>query len=170
MIIDRVTIGKVVAPHGVRGDVRIAVLSDFPERFLDLDKVYLDNGTKLIVEDARLHKQFVLLKFSGLDTMNDVEALRGRYIQVNREDVVVLPEGHYYFFDIIGLEVYTVDGDKLGIITDILKTGSNDVYVTETKGKKPILVPALKEVVRSIDIPGKKMIVKLQEEWDDNED
>lgn len=170
MMIDRVTIGKVVAPHGVRGDVRIAVLSDFPERFLELDKVYLADGRKLNVESARFHKQIVLLKFKGLDTMDDVEPLRGQYIQVNREDAVVLPEGHYYFFDIIGLEVYTVEGDKLGTITDILQTGSNDVYVTENKEKKPILIPALKEVVKVIDIQGKKMIVKLQEEWNDDED
>ena len=170
MMIDRVTIGKVVAPHGVRGDVRIAVLSDFPERFLELDKVYLADGRKLNVESARFHKQIVLLKFKGLDTMDDVEPLRGQYIQVNREDAVVLPEGHYYFFDIIGLEVYTVEGDKLGTITDILQTGSNDVYVTENKDKKPILIPALKEVVKVIDIQEKKMIVKLQEEWNDDED
>ncbi len=83
---------------------------------------------------------------------------------------MVLPEGHYYFFDIIGLSVYTETGEHLGEITDILQTGSNDVYVAERKNEKPLLIPALKEVVLQIDIPGKKMIVKLQEEWDDHED
>jgi len=168
MVDDKVTIGKIVAPHGVRGDVRVIPLTDFPERFHQLKMVYTDDGTMLTVESARFHKQFVLVKFRGIDTMNDTDVLRGKLIKVRREDVVVLPEGHYYFFDIIGLSVYTEDGNPLGEITDILQTGSNDVYVTEKPGEKPLLIPALKEVVRQIDIPGKRMIVKLQEEWDDN--
>lgn len=168
---DRITVGKIVAPHGVRGDVRVFPLTDFPERFKQMPIAYLDDGTKLTTEGtARFHKQFVLLKFRGLDTMNSVEPLKGKLIQVTREDVVVLPEGHYYFFDIIGLAVYTEDGEPLGEVTDILQTGSNDVYVAEKQGQKPILIPALKEVVRHIDIAGKKMIVKLQEEYGDHED
>ena len=170
MAIDRISIGQVVAPHGVRGDVRAQILSDFPERFLTLKTVFLEDNTKLTVESARFHKQFVLLKFRGLDTMNAVEPLKGKLIQVTREDVVVLPEGHYYFFDIIGLAVYTEDGESLGEVTDILQTGSNDVYVAEKQGQKPLLIPALKEVVRHIDIADKKMIVKLQEEYGDHED
>ena len=169
MAINRISIGQVVAPHGVRGDVRVAILSDFPDRFLTLKTVFLEDNTKLTVESARFHKQFVLLKFRGLDTMTDVERLKGKLIQVTREDAVVLPEGHYYFFDIIGLEVYTVAGEQLGTITDILQTGSNDVYVAELPGQKPVLIPALKQVVRHIDIPGKKMVVQLQEEWNDDE-
>lgn len=167
---DRISIGQVVAPHGVRGDVRVAILSDFPDRFLELKTVFLADGAQLTVESARFHKQFVLLKFRGLDTMNDVERLRGKLIQVAREDAVVLPEGHYYFFDIIGLDVYTVAGERLGTITEILQTGSNDVYVAQLPGQKPVLIPALKQVVRQIDLPGKKMLVQLQEEWNDDED
>jgi 16S rRNA processing protein RimM len=166
---DKVIIGKIGAPHGVRGDVRVIPLTDFPDRFHQLKTVYTDDGAKLTVESARFHKQFVLVKFRGIDTMNDTEPLRGKLIKVRREDAVVLPEGHYYFFDIIGLSVYTETGEHLGDITDILQTGSNDVYVAERKNEKPLLIPALKEVVLQIDIPGKKMIVRLQEEWDDHE-
>lgn len=170
MTLDLISVGKIVAPHGVRGDVRVAILTDFPDRFHKLRTVHLDNGMILTVEGARRHKQFVLLKFKGFDTMSAAEQLRGQLIKVTREDVVVLPAGHYYFFDIIGLTVYTEAGENLGTITDILQTGSNDVYVTEGPGKKTLLIPALKEVVRHIDIPGKQMVVKLQEEYEDNED
>jgi len=166
---DKVIIGKIGAPHGVRGDVRVIPLTDFPDRFHQLKMVYTDDGAKLTVESARFHKQFVLVKFRGIDTMNEAELLRGKLIKVRREDAVVLPEGHYYFFDIIGLSVFTETGEHLGDIADILQTGSNDVYIAERKNEKPLLIPALKEVVLQIDIPGKKMIVRLQEEWDDHE-
>ncbi|VBB05644.1 rimm protein [Lucifera butyrica] len=161
-----IAIGKIVAPHGVRGDVRVIPLTDFPERFNGLKTVYLEDGTSLSVQDARFHKQFVLLRFRGLDTMNAVEGLRGKLIQVQRKDAVLLPEGHYYQFEIIGLKVYTVAGDKLGTITDIIRTGSNDVYVVEQADKRPVLVPALKKVVKKIDIKAGQMMVELQKEWE----
>lgn len=160
------TIGKIVAPHGVRGDVRVVPLTDFPERFGVLKKAFLDSGAEVQVTGVKYHKQFVLLKFAGLDDMNAVEPLRGKLLQVRQADLVKLPEGHYYHHQIIGLDVYEEDGGCLGRITDILETGSNDVYVTEQEGQKPILIPALKEVVRCIDIKGRRMIVKLQE-WED---
>ncbi len=166
MDVKLVAIGKIVAPHGVRGDVRVIPLTDFPERFYELKYILLENGSKIEVEDAHFHKQFVLLKFRGLNTRNDIEHLRGKLIYVKREDLVPLPEGHYYQFEIIGLEVYTGQGQYIGEVTDILSTGSNDVYVAEREGQKPVLIPALKEVVRKIDLDGGKMIVELQEEWD----
>lgn len=165
-----VIIGKIVAPHGVRGDVRVAVLTDFPDRFETLKTVHLDTGEVLEVVDVRFHKQFVLLRFAKLESMNAVEHLRGKLLRVKREDAVVLPEGHYYFFDIIGLTVYTIAGECLGNITDIISTGANDVYVVDRKNGKSTLVPALKKVVRQIDIVNKKMVVELLEEWDGEEE
>ena len=162
-----VTIGKIVAPHGVRGDVRVVPLTDFPDRFLKLKEVLLDDGQVLTVQQAKFHKQFILLKFAGFDDMEAAERLRGKKIQVCREEAVSLPEGNYYIFDIIGLKVYTVDGEYLGTVTDVLQTGSNDVYVTERPQEdKPLLIPALKKVVLNIDIKAGRMTVKLQEEWD----
>jgi 16S rRNA processing protein RimM len=161
-----ITIGKIVAPHGVRGDVRVIPLTDFPERFQKLKTIILDKGITLDIEKVKYHKQAVLLKFHGLDDMNAVEHLRGKLIQIEPKDLVVLPEGQYYHFDIIGLKVYTVSGDYLGVITDILVTGSNDVYIIEQNDKPPVLIPALREVVTNIDIAGGQMIVKLQEEWE----
>lgn len=161
-----VAIGEIVAPHGVRGDIRVLPLTDFPERFRKLKNVLLDDGTNLAIEGVKYHKQFVLLKICGLDSMNAVEHLRGKLINVKQEDTVKLPEGHYYHFQIVGLKVYTETGEYLGIVTDILQTGSNDVYVAEQEDKPPVLIPALKQVVTSIDIDAGQMIVKLQEEWD----
>lgn len=161
-----ISIGKIVAPHGVRGDVRVIPLTDFPERFQILKKVYTDNGILLDVEHAKQHKQFILLKLRGYNSINDVEKLRNRILQVERKDAFPLPEGHYYQFDIIGLAVQTVDGEHLGIVTDILETGSNDVYVTEKEDGKPLLIPAIKDVVKTIDLKAGIMVVKLQEEWE----
>lgn len=161
-----IVIGKIGAPQGVRGEVRVTPLTDFPERFRELKTALLDDGTSLPIESVRYHQQFVLLKFRGMDNRNDIEHLRGKLIKVERKDLVQLPAGHYYIFDIVGLEVYTEEDEYLGKVTDVLETGSNDVYIVEQKDKQPLLIPALKSVVLQIDIPSGKMIVKLQE-WEE---
>lgn len=161
-----IVIGKIGAPQGVRGEVRVTPLTDFPERFRELKTALLDDGTSLPIESVRYHQQFVLLKFRGMDNRNDIEHLRGKLIKVERKDLVQLPAGHYYIFDIVGLEVYTEEEEYLGKVTDVLETGSNDVYIVEQKDKQPLLIPALKSVVLQIDIPSGKMIVKLQE-WEE---
>ncbi|SMC67086.1 ribosome maturation factor RimM [Sporomusa malonica] len=163
---DLITIGKIVAPHGVRGDVRIFPLTDFPDRFHDLKAVFVDDVGQLQLESARPHKKFILLKFAGIDTMDDAARLSGKLIKIGRKDAVKLPEGQYYVFDIIGLNVFTEDGEPLGVITDVLQPGSNDVYVVEQPDKRELLLPAIKDVVKKIDIAGKQMVVKLQEEMD----
>ncbi len=161
-----IAIGKIVAPHGVRGDVRVVPLTDFPDRFQTLKKVLLQGGRELAVETVRYHKQFVILKFRGLDSRDAADTLRGKLLEVTRDNLVPLPEGHFYVFDIVGLKVYDEAGDYIGTVTDVLHTGSNDVYVAEREGERPVLIPALKEVVKAIDVAGGKITVKLQEEWD----
>lgn len=161
-----IKIGQIVAPQGVRGEVRVLPLTDFPERFKSLKVARLDDGTSLQVESVRYHQQFVLVKFVGLDNRNLVEHLRNKLIEIERKDLMPLPEGHYHVFDIIGLSVYNEQDEFLGKISDILQTGSNDVYIVEQQDKQPLLIPGLKSVVLKIDIPGGKMIVKLQEEWE----
>jgi len=161
-----IVIGKIVAPHGVRGDVRVIPLTDFPDRFTVLKKILIDDVKSLTVDGVKFHKQFVLLKFQGLNDRNAVEHLRGKLIKVKREDAVRLPEGHYFIGDIIGLQVFTEAGEYVGNISDVLQTGSNDVYVAEQEGKRPVLIPALKNVVKQIDIPNKQMIVSLLDKWE----
>ena len=161
-----IIIGKITGPQGVRGEVRVMPLTDFPERFKDLKIALLDDGKRLPVESVRYHQQVILLKFAGLDDRNSIEHLRGKLIQIERKDLVPLPEGHYHVFDIIGLSVYNEEEECLGKISDVLQTGSNDVYVVEQQNKQPLLIPGLKSVVLHVDIAGGKMTVKLQEEWE----
>ncbi len=159
------TIGQIVAPHGVRGDVRIYPETDFPKRFLNMKHAYID-GKKYEVAAARLHKNVVLMKFVGVDDRNASEALVKKLIQVPREELVPLKKGQYYVFDIIGITVYDLDGHVLGKVADVLKTGSNDVYVVHDDLGKELLFAAIPDVVRSIDIDAKKMVVDPPE-WVD---
>lgn len=161
-----VAIGKITAPHGIRGEVKVLPLTDFPERFQAKQTVLLDGKQELIIESAKSHKQFVLLKFRGLSTMNDVEPLRGKLLKVHERDLVKLPEGHYYHFQLIGLEVFDIAGEYIGKITEILETGSNDVYVTQPASGRPILIPALRKVVKTVDLENGKMIVEMLE-WEE---
>ncbi|MBP1764453.1 MAG: Ribosome maturation factor rimM [Firmicutes bacterium] len=165
MVDNLIAVGKIVAPHGVRGDVRIIPLTDFPDRFRPSLVVYLSDRSPLVINQVKQNNQFLLLKFKSFDDRNSVESLRGQLIHVKEQDLVALPKGQFYIFEIIGLQVYDEADVHLGVVTNVLQTGSNDVYVIEKPGEKPILIPALKEVVRQVDIAGKKMIVKLQEEW-----
>lgn len=167
-MLKRVKIGKISTPHGVRGEFRVLPLTDFPERFKSLTDAFLDDGRPVVVESARPHKQFYLLKLKGFDTPEAVTALRNMTLEVDRSAVAQLPPGHYYVFDLVGMHVFTADGEELGEISDVLETGSNDVYVVEPKSvqekKMPqILIPALKSVVLDINISAKKMVVQLPE-------
>lgn len=160
-----IVVGKIVAPHGVRGDVRVIPLTDFPERLNELKSVFLDNRS-LTLESVKQHNQLLIIKFAGLNDRDAIEPLRGKLLKIARKDAAVLPEGEYYTFDIIGLEVYDDSGRQIGKITEVLKTGSNDVYVATREDKRQLLIPALKKVVTKIDIAAGQMTVKLQEEWE----
>ena len=160
----KVVIGKISAPHGVRGEVRIVPLTDFPERFENLKTIFLEDDSKMELESVKFSNKFIIAKFKNINSRNDIEIFNGKLLMLNRSDIPSLPEGEYYNFDIIGLEVIDDKGSKLGKITEVLKTGSNDVYVVE--GKKQILVPALKKVVKEINLVDGFMKVELLEELD----
>ena len=129
----KVVIGKISAPHGVRGEVRIVPLTDFPERFENLKTVFLEDDSKMELESVKFSNKFIIAKFKNINSRNDIEIFNGKLLMLNRSDIPSLPEGEYYNFDIIGLEVIDDKGSKLGKITDVLKTGSIDVYVVEGK-------------------------------------
>lgn len=162
---DFITIGKIIAPHGVRGDVRIYPITDFPDRFLDMDECYIDKK-KFTITSARFHKQFVLMTFEGIKDRNAAELLVQKEVQVKHEDLVPLPEGRYYIFDIIGLTVYDTENNELGILSDVLQPGSNDVYVVDQEDGKQLLLPAIKDVIIQVDIENKKMVVNPPE-WEE---
>ena len=151
------TIGHIVAPHGVRGDVRIYPDIDFPERFLEMKYAYID-GVKYAVKDARFHKRVVLVKFDGIDDRNGAAALVKKEIQIPRTELMPLAEGQYYIFDIIGCSVFDKNGNLLGEVTDVLKTGSNDVYVVTGEDGNEVLLAVIPDVILSVDVGAKKII------------
>src|SRR5262245_26009499 len=127
-------VGKVVRAHGVHGEISISVLTDFPERFETTEWLYMGNefeASPYRLEKYRWHKQNILLTLAGITDRTQAEQLRGRYVQVPIEQAVPLPEGDYYHFQLVGLNVVTTDDQFLGTISEILETGANDVYVVQ---------------------------------------
>ena len=161
-----IVIGKIVAPHGVRGDIRIMPLTDRPEQFLNLSYLLLEDGRQLTVKAARFHKRMVLVSTKEITTMNDAELLRDKKILIRAEDLPPLDEGRFYVADLIGLPVFDEEGKQLGTFKDSITTGSNDVYIVAVPGGKDLLIPALKIYVREINLQEKRIVVKLPE-WTD---
>ncbi len=156
-------IGRVLKPWGVRGELKIQILTEFPNRFASLRTVYLgDDAKSFAVERARLHSGAALLKLQGIDTPEAGDAYRDRLVQVAREDAVPLAQGKHYIYELIGLRVVTTDGESLGVIEDILDTGANDVYIVRHDADE-ILIPAIEDVVKEIAIERGEIVVKLIE-------
>jgi len=160
-------IGKIVNTHGVRGEVRVIRITDFPERFTVGNTVYLiqDNQPPqpLTIKSHRLHKQFDLLQFDGRDTLNDVLAFKGAHLKIKKDQLSELPQGIYYHYQIIDCAVFTQTGEKVGTVTEILSPGANDVWVVKRHKQKDALIPFIKDVVKDIDIPNKKIIIEPME-------
>lgn len=157
-------VGQIVSTHGLKGEVKVFPTTDDPTRFEDLETVILDTGrTQLVLEPERVRyfKNLVILKFKGIDDINDVEKYKGADLLVNREDAVELEEDEYFLADIMGMEVWTDEGEKLGEIYDVLQTPANDVYVIRTAEGKEILFPAVREYVPEIDFDAEKITVHL---------
>ena len=160
------TIGKVGAVHGIHGELRIIPLTDFIERFETMTEVMV--GDELLhIESCRYHKQDVLMKFREYPVREDAMRLTGRLLTVDRSEAAPLDDGEFYTFDIIGLTVYDVEGTELGTVENVLRTGSNDVYQTRLTAGGELLIPALKAVVKEIDIKGGRMVVDMPEDTSD---
>jgi len=154
-------IGRILGPVGVSGEVRAQILTDFPERFLQLQTVHLgDNLRPYHVQSARLEPSAVLLKLASIDDASTAQALAGQDVQIPIDQAVELPPETYYWHEIVGLEVWTTSGRRLGTISEVLRTGSNDVYVVG-KGAREMLIPAIADVVSSIDVPNHRMTINL---------
>lgn len=148
------TIGKVVALFGLGGELKVYALTDIPNRFAELDAVYIgDSHTRYIIESARPYKgDTILVKFKGIDDATSAEKLRAADLCIPASELAKLPPGFYYQHDIIGLRVFTLENTSLGIIVDIIETGSNDVYVVKMHNGAQQLIPAIKDVVKQIDL------------------
>ena len=157
------TIGRVAAPWGIKGEVRIQVLTDFPDRFSLLERVYLGpERVPFELESARQYQKGVLLKFRGYDTPEAAGELRGLMIEIPLAEAMPLGPAEYYEHQIIGLEAWTVDGEYLGTVDDILYPGSADVYVIKG-GEKEILIPAIESIVVEIDLDSGRILIQPME-------
>lgn len=153
-------IGRVVNTHGIRGELKIQPWCDDAEIFNELEYVYI-GGEKFTVLRSRMHKNCIILLADGIDSINTAETYKNQIVTVEREQLGELPEGTYYVADLEGLEVRTTDGDVLGTIDEVIKTGSNDVYAVKKAGKKPVLIPVIDEVVLEVNIEEGFVLVKL---------
>jgi len=159
-------IGKVVTTHGIKGALKVMPLSDFPERINALKHVFVEKGGRAVrynVQDAFIHGRFWVVHLEGVDSPEAAAKLVGSLLTVPLSERVKLPPDTYYLDQIIGLDVYTTEGEYLGRVTEILQTGSNDVYVVrpEEKEQKELLLPALKSVVKNVDLQAGRMEVDL---------
>lgn len=157
-------IGQIVNTFGIKGMVKVKPFTDDIRRFDELKTVYVEknnNQTEYEIEKVKYHKDMVLIKFKGIDKVEQAEMLRNSYLTVSRDSVEKLEEGRYYIVDLLGLEVYTDEQILLGTLEDIFNTGSNDIYVVKDKQGKQILLPAIQDVIKQIDIENKKIIVHL---------
>jgi 16S rRNA processing protein RimM len=155
------TIGTVVASFGLRGELKVHALTDIPNRFAELGAVYLGpDHIRYLIKGARPYKgDMVILKLAGIDDANAAETLRDAEITIPLSQLAKLPADSYYQHDIIGLQVVTLDGRNVGQIVDIMATGSNDVYVIKSADGRQILIPAIKDVIKRVDLLRKMMYI-----------
>jgi 16S rRNA processing protein RimM len=152
-------IGEVAGAFGVRGEVKVSSLTDFPDRFKDLKTVYLGaRRQQYDIVRSRIHQGRILLQLGGLDTPEQVAALGRVEISVPRAEAVPLPEGAFYLDDLIGVRVRTTEGADVGHITDVLRTGSNDVWIVG-HGKQSVLIPAIADAVQELNVEAKYAVI-----------
>jgi len=161
-----VIIGKIIETHGLGGVVKVVPLTSLEKRFADLHEVMVEdaggNRTFFHIEGIQYQKDVVLLKFKELESESQARSMVKGTLQILEQDLAPLPEGSYYHFELLGMQVYTEEGKWLGELQDILSTGSNDVYVVQD-GKREHLIPATKEVVQEVDVSNQKMKIHVLE-------
>ena len=164
---DLLRIGVVTTTHGIKGEVKVFPTTDDVKRFKKCDEVILitkEGNLTLHVESVKYFKNIVILKFKGIDNINDIEKYKGKSLFVTRENAVELEEDEYYIGDLIGMEVYTDDSEeRFGVLKDVMETGANEVYIITSENHGEVLLPAIHECILDIDVEAKKMKVHLME-------
>ncbi|NVL91535.1 MAG: 16S rRNA processing protein RimM [Desulfobacterales bacterium] len=159
---DLVLIGQVVRPHGLTGLLRIVSYAESKETFLRAGSVFLDKGEDELFErrvvSIMAHRSVYLLKLSGLRSVDEAESFRGAGILIRKDSVVRSGEDEFFWYELIGLDVYLITGQYVGVLKGIFPTGSNDVYVVENEGRE-FLIPAIHQVVKEINIAQKRMVI-----------
>ena len=161
---DLLKVGVITTTHGVRGEVKVYPTTDEPERFLELDYVLLDTGRelrKLEIKNVKFFKNLVILKFKGVDNINDIEKYKGRDLWIPREEGQELEEDEYYIADLLGMSVVLEDGQEFGTLKDVMETGANDVYIVDRVDGEEILLPAIHDCVLDVDVEKNTMTVHL---------
>jgi 16S rRNA processing protein RimM len=153
-----VTVGKILAPWGIKGKLKVEPITDFPERFAPQATVYVKHQP-MTIDGTEWHKGKIVIKLRTIDSIEQAEKLRGQRVEIPRSQLRPLPEGQYYHFQIIGLKVWTTQSELLGTITEILSSESNDNYVV-SGAKGEILIPAIEGVVKSIDLDTERMLIE----------
>ncbi|MDX2160666.1 MAG: ribosome maturation factor RimM [bacterium] len=162
-------LGEILRPHGVRGELRMRVLTDFPERIASLERLYIGKGVDdpnpvpYVLQGIRFHQEYGLLKLKTVDDRNAAELFRELFVMVDLEHAVPLEDDEFYLYELIGLTVRLDDDSTLGTLTEVLETGANDVYVVDSPAHGEVLIPALDDVVLEIDIEAGWMRVRLPE-------
>ena len=159
-------VGVISSTHGVRGEVKVYPTTDDVKRFKRLKEVILDTGREqklLEIETVKFFKQFVILKFKGIDSINDIEKYKGKSLLVDREHAVKLKKDEYFIADMIGMHVVTEDGQAFGTLKEVIETGANDVYIIDTEEHGDVLVPAIKQCILDVDIENSTMRIHLLE-------
>lgn len=157
-------IGQIVNTFGIKGMVKVKPFTDDITRFDRLEKVYVEIHKikkQYKIEEVKYHKDMVLIKFKGIDKIEDAELLRNAYLKVNRKDEPELEEGTYYIVDLLGLDVYSDEGKLLGKLDDIFNNGSTDIYVVKDELGKQLLLPAISDVIKEINLEEEKIVVHI---------
>ena len=163
---DRFQVGVITSTHGIKGEVKVFPTTDNVKRFKKNMEIILDTGKEninLTVEGVKFFKQFVILKFKGIDNINDIEKYKTKSLYVTRENAVRLRKDEYFIADLLGVDVWEDNGDKLGVLKDVIETGANDVYVISLEDGKELLIPAIKECILDVDVENRKMIVHVMD-------
>lgn len=161
---DLLKVGVITTTHGVRGEVKVFPTTDDAERFLELEYVLLDTGRefrRLDIKNVRFFKNLVILKFDGIDNINDIEKYKGKDLWIPREEAQELGEDEYYIADLQGLNVVLEDGTEFGTLRDVMETGANDVYIIDSNEHGEVLLPAIKECILDVDLEKNTMTVHL---------
>lgn len=161
-MVDYFEIGHISNTHGLKGEMKVRPFTESAKRFEKLNKVLItikDELKEFDVESVRYQKDIVLLKLKGVDIIEDAEKLKNHYIMIPRADAKELEDGEYFIADLIGCEVFA--GEFVGVVNDVFSTGGSDVYVVKRQGKKDLLLPAIKSVIKNIDVVAKKIDVEI---------
>lgn len=161
---DLLQVGVITSTHGIRGEVKVFPTTDDPNRFRKLKQVILDTGKEQLemeIASVKFFKNQVIVKFKGIDDINDVEKYRKAGLYVTRENAVPLGENEYFIADLIGLRVISDEEEELGVIDDVLQTGANDVYIVKKEQTPDLLIPAIKDCIKKVNIEEGTMIVHL---------